>query len=93
MLPNVPTIAEAGAPGYVHSIWYGIWAPAGTPAPIVAKLATDIAAVLSDPELVDWLAAHGAEVMKMTQPEFERFARSETESAVRLSESMRKNRP
>src|SRR5580704_13534807 len=73
LLPEVPTIAEAGVPGFDYPIWYGVWVPAGTPAGVVDKLAKDIARVLAAPELRGWLKEHGADRMSMTQPEFARF--------------------
>ena len=87
LLPEVPTIAEAGVAGFDYPIWYGVWAPAGTPAGVVDKLAKDIARALATPELRDWLANHGAEPMSMTQPEFALFVLSESESAARIIES------
>jgi tripartite-type tricarboxylate transporter receptor subunit TctC len=83
-LPEVPTVAEAGVPGFDHPIWYGVWAPAGTPAGVVDKLAKDIARVLAAPELRAWLEEHGADRMSMTQPEFARFVLKESESAERI---------
>jgi tripartite-type tricarboxylate transporter receptor subunit TctC len=84
LLPEVPTIAEAGVAGFDFPIWYGIWAPAGTPTGVVNKLSNDIARVLAGPDLRDWLAKHGGEPMSMTQPEFARFVQSESESAAQL---------
>jgi tripartite-type tricarboxylate transporter receptor subunit TctC len=84
LLPEVPTIAEAGVPGFDYPIWYGVWVPAGTPAPVVDKLANDIARVLATPELHSWLDEHGADRMSMTQPEFARFVLEESESAKRI---------
>ncbi len=84
LLPEVPTIAEAGLAGFDFPIWYGIWAPAGTPAAVVDKLAKDIAAALAAPDLRDWLAKHGGDPMSMTQAEFARFVLSESESAARI---------
>ena len=84
MLPEVPTIAEAGVAGFDFPIWYGIWAPAGTPTGVVNKLSKDIARVLAGPDLRDWLAKHGGEPMSMTQPQFARFVQSESEGAARL---------
>jgi len=81
LLPEVPTIAEAGVPGFDYPIWYGVWVPAGTPAAVVDKLAKDIARVLAAPELRAWLEEHGAERMGMTQPEFARFVVKESQSA------------
>ena len=56
LLPEVPTIAEAGVAGFDYPIWYGVWVPAGTPAKVVDKLAMDIAGAMSTPALRDWLA-------------------------------------
>ena len=61
--------------------------PAGTPAQVVDKLANDIARVLAEPDMREWLAKHGADPMNMTQPEFARFVQSESESAARLIKS------
>jgi tripartite-type tricarboxylate transporter receptor subunit TctC len=84
LLPEVPTIAEAGVAGFDFPIWYGIWVPAGTPAGVVDKLAKDIGRVLAGPDLRDWVAKHGGEPMGMTQPEFAHFVLSESESAARI---------
>jgi tripartite-type tricarboxylate transporter receptor subunit TctC len=82
LLPEVPTIAEAGVAGFDYPIWYGVWAPAGTPAAIVNKIAKDIARAM--PDLRDWLTEHGADPMSMTQAEFARFVLGESESAARI---------
>src|SRR5882757_3473195 len=84
LLPEVPTIAEAGVAGYDFPIWYGIWAPAGSPTGVVNKLSRDIARVLARPDLRDWIAKHGGESMNMTQPDFARFVQRESEGAARL---------
>ena len=84
LLPEVPTIAEAGVPGFDHPIWYGVWVPAGTPAEVVDKLAKDIARALAAPDVRDRLAKHGADPMNMSQPEFARFVQSESQNAVRI---------
>jgi len=84
LLPEVPTIAEAGVAGFDFPIWYGLWAPAGTPAGVVDKLAKDIDRVLAGQSLRDWVTKHGGEPMNMTQPEFARFVLSESESAAQI---------
>jgi tripartite-type tricarboxylate transporter receptor subunit TctC len=84
LLPEVPTIAEAGVVGYDFRIWYGVWAPAGTPAKVVDKLATDIGVAMSTLALREWVAEHVADQLSMTQPEFARFVLSESESAARI---------
>jgi len=84
LLPQVPTIAEAGVSGFDWPIWYGVWVPAGTPAGDVDKLAKDIARTLATPDMRDWLAKHGADPMIMTQPQFARFVLGESERAARI---------
>jgi tripartite-type tricarboxylate transporter receptor subunit TctC len=87
LLPEVPTIAEAGVAGFDYPIWYGVWVPAGTPAAVVDKLAKDIARVLAAPDVRDALAKHGADPMSMTQPDFARFVLSESKTAARIIEA------
>lgn len=84
LLPEVPTIAESGVPGFDYPIWYGVWVPAGTPGAVVDKLAKDIARALATPEMRAWLEEHGADRMSMTQPEFARFVLEESERAKRV---------
>jgi tripartite-type tricarboxylate transporter receptor subunit TctC len=67
-LPQVPTIAESGVPGYELSPWYGILAPAGTPSDIVMKLNAAIAKIVRTPEMKEKLAGIGAEA-ETTTPE------------------------
>jgi tripartite-type tricarboxylate transporter receptor subunit TctC len=69
VLADLPTIAEAGVPGYEAVNWIGIVAPAGTPAPIVAKLQQEIAAIQDSPELQKKFAAEGVETMRMNSAE------------------------
>ncbi len=84
LLPDVPTIAEAGIAGYEFPIWYGIWAPAATPRGIVEKLAEAIRAAIAAPDLRHWLAEHGAEPMSMTPQEFTSFVLDESQRATRI---------
>ena len=84
LLPEVPTISEAGVAGFDYPIWYGVWVPTGTPTDVVNKLAQDIAHVMATAELRDWLTKHGADPMSMTQPEFARFVVGESERAARV---------
>ena len=80
-------MAEAGVPGFDFPIWYGIWAPAATPAGVVQKLARDTARALSDPGVRASLLKHGGEPMSMTQPDFARFVLGESQSAARIIEA------
>lgn len=70
VLPDVPTIAEAGLPGYQATIWLGIMAPKGTPQPIVDKLNTEIDKILRRPDIVEAWAKQGAVPMILTPTEF-----------------------
>ena len=78
-LPNVPTIAEAGLPGYESVQWYGLLAPTGTPAPIVARLQAEIAKSLASPEIQAAMANEGAEAVGNKPEEFAAFIKSEIE--------------
>lgn len=87
LLPDVPTLAEAGASGFDFPIWYGLWAPAHTPAEVVTKLSKSVALVLTEPALGERLAEHDADPMSMAQTDFERFVQSESEVAKRIFEA------
>ena len=76
-LPDLPTIGEAGVPGYEASSWNGIMAPSGVPAPIVAKLNKGINQALKSPEVRSKLEADGAQVVGGTPEEFNRLIRSD----------------
>lgn len=76
-LPNVPTIAEAGVPGYEATSWFGLWAPAGTPAPVLSKLHASLAKVLKDPAVIKKIGDQGGEVVIDTPAEFDAFIKAE----------------
>ncbi len=76
-LPEVPTTGEAGVPNADSPLWFGVWAPAGTPADIVAKISTDVRRALADQGVRDKLAGLGNDPMDMPPEEFARFVRSE----------------
>jgi tripartite-type tricarboxylate transporter receptor subunit TctC len=76
-LPNVPTMAEAGLPGYEISTWYGVWAPANTPKDIVAKLSGEIAKLVREPEISKRILQLGSVPVGSTPAEFEAYNRSE----------------
>jgi len=79
VLPNVPTIAESGVPGFESSSWNGVVAPAGTPKSIVDKLNREIVRILHTPEMRDWIANDGAEAVGSTPAEFSALIKSEIE--------------
>jgi tripartite-type tricarboxylate transporter receptor subunit TctC len=88
LLPGTPTIAESGIANFDYPIWYGVWAPAGTSAAVVQTLSADIARALASPDMREWLAARGAEAMKMSQREFARFVEQERRDAARLMKAI-----
>ena len=73
VLPDVPTVAEAGVPGYEAVIWLGLMAPKGTPAAVVTRLNAEVAKIVSAPEAVRAWAAQGATPMTMSVDEFTRY--------------------
>ncbi len=75
--PDVPTVAEAGVPGYEATIWLGLMAPAGTPRPILEKLNAEVNRILGAPELRETWAKQGAVPMGMTLEQFDRFLRED----------------
>jgi len=76
-LPDVPTLAEGGVPGYEVVGWYGMVAPANTPRPVITKLHKEIASILNAPESREKLAADGAEAVGSTPEEFAAFLKLE----------------
>jgi len=73
VMPEVPTIAEAGVKGYESTIWIGLMAPRGTPKPVIDRLNTEIAKVLARPDVKKAWNAQGAEPMTMTPGQFENY--------------------
>jgi len=78
-LPDTPTIAEAGVPGYEATSWFGLFAPAGTPEDVVKVLHEAIVEALKDPEVVEKFQAQGAQVTIDTPEQFAEFIAAETE--------------
>ena len=78
-LPDVPTIAESGYPGFDVVAWYALWAPAGTPSGIVRKLNEEINLILAMPDVSARFTGLGAEIMGGTVEEFTKFHRAEFE--------------
>jgi tripartite-type tricarboxylate transporter receptor subunit TctC len=84
VLPDVPTIAEAGVPGYEAVNWWGIVAPAGTPQAIIDKLHKDIAAVQASPDVQKQFSSEGAEIVQMSPAEFGTFMEKEMKKWERV---------
>jgi tripartite-type tricarboxylate transporter receptor subunit TctC len=76
-LPDVPTVAESGFPGYEANTWNGMLAPAGTPRAIVLRLNKEMLKILGTREVIDYMTADGAEPAGGTPDEFAAYLRSE----------------
>ena len=91
LLPNVPTIAESGLPGYDDGIWWGVLGPAGLPGSIVNRLNSEIGAIMSDPDMVKRLEGQGADPVvappeafaKLYASQIAKWARVAKEAGIR----------
>ncbi len=83
-LPDLPTISEAGVPGYEVTNWWGIVVPAGTPRSIIDRLHKDLTAVVASPETKKRFESEGAEALSMSPDEFGRFIAAETVKWARV---------
>jgi len=77
VLPDMPTVAEAGVPGYEATIWLGIMAPAGTPKPIIDRLNAEITKVTGRAEVKEAWGKQGATALSMTPEQFDRYLRDD----------------
>jgi tripartite-type tricarboxylate transporter receptor subunit TctC len=75
--PDIPTISEAGVPGFEIGVWFGLLAPANTPRDIVMKLNAEVAKALSQPDIREIYASTGSEPLSNTPDEFAALIRSE----------------
>jgi tripartite-type tricarboxylate transporter receptor subunit TctC len=83
-LKDVPTIAEAGVPGFDYNLWVGLFGPAGMPADLVDRINKDVERALQSPEIKERLANLGAEPMPMTPAKFKSFTRSEIDESAKV---------
>lgn len=90
VLPDVPTIAEAGYPGAEFNFWVGLLAPAKTPREIVRRLNAEVAKAIAQPDVRQRLANLGAEPMPMTAEEFDAFLRQEHDALGKVMRAARK---
>ena len=74
---EIPTIAESGVPGYDANAWFGVFAPAGTPDAVTARLQSEIGKILKAPEIRERFITLGAEPVGSTPEQFAAFYRSE----------------
>jgi tripartite-type tricarboxylate transporter receptor subunit TctC len=84
VLPEVPTVAEAGVPGYEATIWLGVMAPAGTPRAVLSKLNAEIGRMVNRPEVKAEWARQGAAPMSMSLDEFGAYLREDIEKWARI---------
>jgi tripartite-type tricarboxylate transporter receptor subunit TctC len=77
LLPDVPTIEEAGVPGYYNYVWFGLWAPKGTPQPIIDKLHTEIQKAQAEPGVKEKIAAAAGEPLDMPLADIKPFLKNE----------------
>jgi tripartite-type tricarboxylate transporter receptor subunit TctC len=82
--PNLPTVAEAGVPGYEATIWLGVMAPAGTPNPIVQRLNSEIQKIIALPEVKEAWAKQGAFPLHMTPAEFTKYMAQDIEKWAKV---------
>jgi tripartite-type tricarboxylate transporter receptor subunit TctC len=83
-LPDVPTFAEAGLPEFAYDAWFGIFAPAATPKPIVAKVSADVAEALAQPDMKARFAPQGVELVSSPPERFDAVLRSDTDRFGKL---------
>ena len=84
LLPDVPTVAEAGVPGYEVNVWYGLFAPRGTPQSVVAKISADVSRQLKSPEMQERLAGLGVDAAGTTPAEFKAMFAVEVEKWAKV---------
>lgn len=84
LVSQLPTVAEAGLPGFSAQEWNGLWAPAGTPRPVLERLESELRAVMAMPDIRQRLAASGAEAVGGSSADFTRFVQTETAQWARV---------
>ena len=87
LLPDVPTIAESGVPGFEFTFWSGLWAPAATPPQIVEQIGRDVVRAMAQPDVRQRFANLGAEPSDMTPAQFSRFVQREIEDVARIGKA------
>ena len=86
-LPDVPTVAESGVPGFDFTLWFGMWGPAGMSAEIVNKISADVNRALAAPDVRERLGKLGNDVMTMSPAEFRLFVRREIDDYARVTKA------
>jgi len=83
-LPDVPSVAESGYPGFDASLWLGFFAPKGTPAPILKRLQTELTAIAQSPEMKEQFERNGAEPLTNTPAEFTKLIKTEIDKYTKV---------
>ena len=84
LLPNLPSVAEQGYPGFDYTLWVGLWGPAKIPADLAAKINKDVNAALATPELRAQLTRLGTVPGNLTIPQFTEFVKKELEETKKI---------
>jgi len=87
LLPDVPTVAESGYPGFQFTLWFGVWGPARMANELVERLNREVSRAVAAPDVKKSLADQGNETMSMTPAEFAKFVRSEVEDVMRVTKA------
>jgi tripartite-type tricarboxylate transporter receptor subunit TctC len=87
MLQDVPTVAEAGLPDYEYQDWWGVFAPAATPRPVIDRISKEVVRILGLPDITKQLLSQGAEARSSAPDEFTGFVRAKVESARQVAAS------
>lgn len=90
LFPDYPTVAESGVPGFESVGWFGLFAPKGTPEPLIAKINDDVLAALESEGIKKQLAEQGAEAAGMEPGEFQSFVDSDTSKWIKLRDATSK---
>jgi tripartite-type tricarboxylate transporter receptor subunit TctC len=84
-LPNMPTVAESGVPGYKWIFWYGLLAPANTPRDIVQKVQAEVVAALKQPQVTQRFSSLGIEAVTSTPESFDQLIKDEVQLFKKLA--------
>jgi tripartite-type tricarboxylate transporter receptor subunit TctC len=86
-VPDIPTISESGLPGFDQSAWHGLFAPAGTPDAIIAKMSKEVVSILKMPDVEKRFTAQGVDIIASTPEEFSAFVRKDVAKYEKLIKS------
>ncbi|HKA46250.1 MAG TPA: tripartite tricarboxylate transporter substrate binding protein [Burkholderiales bacterium] len=84
LIPNLPTVAESGVPGFEFLLWFGLWGPAGLPPGIVGKIQNDVVRALGSPDVRERLAAVANDPLEVKPKDFAKFVHQETADTTRI---------